>query len=231
MSWVDKEGAKLLSERVYIRVQTSIRLSNKVSDEEDSDGEDEVEMFSSSSDIANIIKDSKSSPAGKPRTEAITKLKEATREAGQQYKEEQIRLIKIQQEQQQKRKHGLEVIEVCWKSRSKQLYKSRFLSCCGILEMDAKLRPVCGRSKWSNPDLSHPGTLTIDCSSRVGGCQGPKGSCVDHIPKPREPVWTCCWRSATSEGCKKVSIMSQASKVSQEGKRPQRSLFDDDLFS
>ena len=220
----------MIPERVYIRVTTSVSLGDD-NLRFDEDEEQEIELFSSSmANLAFNVKDL-CSPSSLSLLTTKTKLKEATREVAKQYRDDQEarRLIQQQKQQQQSGRHLPELIKVTVRSR-KHHYQINYLRCCGMSETEAKLNPVCGRSKWNSPESEHSGTLLLESSKRMGGCLAPRGSSFDHLPKIREPKWSCCNGGPKSEGCRAIGLTS-TNTHQQCAIRPRPILFDDDLFS
>lgn len=91
--------------------------------------------------------------------------------------------------------------DVRWVSHSGKVHIDRFYSCCGLHQEN---RRKCGKYQWSNPNSFHTGTLQLHSSKRQPGGRYPTGTPVDHIARCKEPVWSCCRCSASSEGCRVV---------------------------
>eukprot|EP01102_Stenamoeba_stenopodia_P004871 TRINITY_DN1531_c0_g1_i2.p2 TRINITY_DN1531_c0_g1~~TRINITY_DN1531_c0_g1_i2.p2 ORF type:complete len:176 (-),score=33.66 TRINITY_DN1531_c0_g1_i2:108-635(-) len=103
-------------------------------------------------------------------------------------------------------------IVVTWRSR-KHSYEQKYYGCCGLSETEAKSTVCCGRAKWKRPESHHPGSLSLPSSRREGGCEAPKGTPTDHLPRPKSPTWSCCNREATAEGCRALNSKGEEQLV------------------
>lgn len=93
---------------------------------------------------------------------------------------------------------GTEEIE--WTSGSGQKRFANFYKCCGEQEHYAS------ESCPNNPtSYFHPGHLFLHSSRSQPGGVAPTGTCLDHVPRVREPSWTCCKQLATTKGCEPLN--------------------------
>ena len=104
--------------------------------------------------------------------------------------------------------HFGKVMDVRWRSRSKQYHTDAFYSCCGqaYSSIGVNFGRKCGRSDWNKRTSFHPGNLFKGGSNRSGGGCSPAGSSNDHIPRCNTPTWDCCFRDAADEGCSDVAV-------------------------
>jgi len=97
--------------------------------------------------------------------------------------------------------HSGNKVEVEWTSRQGHKWKSDFWDCCGQFVGDSV---HCMRYSWVDQNSIHTGEMIIGGSRKSGGGRSPGGTTNDYIPRPHQPIWSCCGELSISEGCRSL---------------------------